>query len=80
MPPHSPDSGVLGTMANTLYRLVYDDAWSTLALFSLAAVLGLGSLVVFFLSPSLEATRFELLLQVAAAAVLFYMALTYGQE
>lgn len=80
MPPRSSDSGVLQTLEDALYRLVYDDAWNTLTLFGLAALMGLTSIVVFWLSPDSGPTTVEILLQVAAAAILFYLALTHGQR
>lgn len=80
MPPRSSDSGVLQTLEDGLYRLVYDDAWNTLTLFGLAALMGLTSIVVFWLSPGSGPTTVEILLQVAAAAILFYLALTHGQR
>lgn len=56
-----------------LYRWWYDEIARTVALFMLAAGLGLVSIGAVFLSPERPPGRFELTLQIAAVTVLFYL-------
>lgn len=66
----------MADLESLLYRLYADSATRTVSLFVVAMALGVGSVLVYVLSPGSEVGRVELVLQLAAALVLFYVALT----
>lgn len=80
MSSRPPGTGVRERIQDALYVIVYDKAYNVAVLFVLAAVLGLASLVIFTFSPSMGPTNVELLLLIASASILFYLALTHGTE
>ncbi|WP_137287135.1 hypothetical protein [Halorussus salinisoli] len=54
---------------------LFDEAYRTMLLFGVAALLGLTSLVLFFFSSAGSPTRFQFGLLLAAMLVVFYLTL-----